>query len=188
MVNGHSFTPSTGNRKRGTAAAGASSGKANNRGVALVVTLLLLSLMSILGLAAVLSGSSDLLINGYYSNYRASFYAADSGLNIARQAMQAQLSASYSTTTFSTPPIASPSTLATSVQTYVTTNYGSSGSPYALSTGGAVKSLSEKFYISSVTLAPATGTPSTTVTNGATTGYPIHLQLLHDVRGHGDGV
>src|SRR5208337_4246451 len=40
-----------------------------------------------LGLAAVLATSSDLLINGYYANYRASFYAADSGLNVARETM-----------------------------------------------------------------------------------------------------
>ena len=52
--------------------------KINDRGIALVITLLLLLLMSVLGLAAVLSSSSDLLINGYYSNYRGSFYAADS--------------------------------------------------------------------------------------------------------------
>ena len=118
-----------------------------------------------------LSGSSDLLINGYYANYRASFYAADSGINIARQAMQTQLAAAYSTTTFSTPPIASAATLATTVQTYVNTNYGSSSSPYSLNAGGAAKSLQEKFYISSVTLAPATGTPTTTVVSGATTAY-----------------
>jgi Tfp pilus assembly protein PilX len=61
--------------------------KLDNRGVALVITLLLLFLMSALGLAAVLATSSDLLINGYYANYRASFYAADSGLNIARESM-----------------------------------------------------------------------------------------------------
>jgi Tfp pilus assembly protein PilX len=57
----------------------------------LVITLLLLFLMSVLGLAAVLSTSSDLLINGYYGNSRASFYAADAGLNIARQAAEAEL-------------------------------------------------------------------------------------------------
>ena len=60
-------------------------GRINDRGVALIVTLLLLFLLSIIGLAAVLTSSSDLLINGYYRNYRGSFYAADSGLNIARQ-------------------------------------------------------------------------------------------------------
>jgi hypothetical protein len=59
--------------------------------VALVITLLLLFLLSVIGLAAVLSASSDLLINGYYNNYRGSFYAADSGLNIARQTLQSAL-------------------------------------------------------------------------------------------------
>jgi len=66
-------------------------GKPNPRGVALVVTLLLLFMMSVLGLAAVLSTSSDALINGYYGNYRGSFYAADSGLTIARQNMQSYI-------------------------------------------------------------------------------------------------
>ena len=66
-------------------------GKTDSRGVALVITLLLLFLMSALGLAAVLTSSSDLMINGYYGNYRGSFYAADSGLNIARQSMQASI-------------------------------------------------------------------------------------------------
>jgi Tfp pilus assembly protein PilX len=61
---------------------------ANDHGVALVITLLLLFLLSIIGLAAVLSTSSDLLINGYYSNSRASFYAAESGVNIARQTLE----------------------------------------------------------------------------------------------------
>ncbi len=63
-------------------------GTIEDRGVALIVTLLLLFLVSALGLAAVLSSSSDLMINGYYGNYRGSFYAADSGLNMARQSMQ----------------------------------------------------------------------------------------------------
>jgi hypothetical protein len=72
----------------------------------LIITLLLLFLMSIIGLAAVLTSSSDLLINGYYSNYRGSFYAADSGLNIARQAMYNDLKSTFTTdfATFQSPP------------------------------------------------------------------------------------
>ncbi len=66
-------------------------GTLKDRGVALVITLLLLLLVSALGLAAVLSSSSDLLINGYYGNYRGSFYAADAGLSVARQSMQTYL-------------------------------------------------------------------------------------------------
>jgi len=99
-----------------------------DRGVALVIALLLLFLMSVIGLAAVLSASSDLLINGYYSNYRGSFYAADSGLNIARQAMYNQLNTSFTTSfaTFQTPPPAGINTLATTVQNSIDTSYGGS--------------------------------------------------------------
>lgn len=68
------------------------------RGIALFTTLLLLSLVSLLGLAMVLSVNSDMLINGYYGNYRGSFYAADSGLNIARQALMNAMQSSVSMT------------------------------------------------------------------------------------------
>jgi Tfp pilus assembly protein PilX len=68
------------------------------RGIALLMTLLLLSLVSLLGLAMVLGVNSDMLINGYYGNYRGSFYAADSGLNIARQSVLNSMQASVSTT------------------------------------------------------------------------------------------
>jgi len=72
-------------------------------GVALITTLLLLMLMTGLSLAMVLSVRSDMLINGYYRNFRGSFYAADSGLNVARQAMRDQVIAaippSFSITT-----------------------------------------------------------------------------------------
>ena len=54
------------------------------RGMALITTLLLLMLLTALGVTMVLTVSSDLLINGYYRNFRGSFYAADSGLNVAR--------------------------------------------------------------------------------------------------------
>jgi len=59
--------------------------RCSERGVALVITLLLLFLLSVVGLAAVLTTSSDVLINGYYRNYRGSFYAADSGATVARE-------------------------------------------------------------------------------------------------------
>src|ERR1051326_4756451 len=65
----------------------------NERGVALITTLLLLMLLTGLSLAMVLSVRSDMLINGYYRNFRGSFYAADSGLNAARQYMQNQVGA-----------------------------------------------------------------------------------------------
>jgi len=45
---------------------------AGDRGFALVFTLLLLGMMSLIALAMVLSSSSDMLINGYYRNARGS--------------------------------------------------------------------------------------------------------------------
>ncbi len=52
--------------------------RAKSRGIALVTTLLLLSLMVAMTLAMVIAVSSDTLITRYYRNFRASFYAADS--------------------------------------------------------------------------------------------------------------
>jgi Tfp pilus assembly protein PilX len=70
--------------------AGSRKGK-DERGVALITTLLILMLLTGLSLAMVLSVRSDMLINGYYRNFRGSFYAADSGLNAARAYMQNQV-------------------------------------------------------------------------------------------------
>jgi Tfp pilus assembly protein PilX len=93
--------------------------------MALVTTLLLLSLMVAMTLAMVIAVSSDSLVTRYYRNFRSSFYAADSGLNVARQYMVDQLVAAVPTGTFAanTQPIAS-GTQAT-VQSSVTTQYGS---------------------------------------------------------------
>jgi Tfp pilus assembly protein PilX len=64
----------------------------STRGVALIVTLLLLMLLVAMTLAMTIAVTSDTLITRYYRNFRASFYAADSGVNIARQYMLNQLS------------------------------------------------------------------------------------------------
>jgi Tfp pilus assembly protein PilX len=103
----------------------------SERGIALVITLLLLLLLSVIGLAAVLSASSDLLINGYYSNYRGSFYAADSGINIARQDMYNQLNHAFTTTytTFVYPPPAGVAALGGTVQNVIKTEYAGAGGP-----------------------------------------------------------
>ena len=180
------------------AQAGAYAGRGkdrDDRGVALIVTLLLLFLMSVIGLAAVLSASSDLLINGYYSNYRGSFYAADSGMNVARQAMYNQLNSGFGTgfATFQTPPPASIATLASTVQTYINNNYGGGApcviNPSSLSTkstcylsagtatnnwangaGSATNSWAESFNTTAtVTLAP--GSPTTLYTGTSISGY-----------------
>jgi Tfp pilus assembly protein PilX len=71
------------------------------RGVALILTLFLLLILTALAVTMVVAVSSDLLINGYYRHYRSSFYAADSGATIVRQAMLSGLQGAISTTTFS---------------------------------------------------------------------------------------
>jgi len=65
----------------------------SERGIALVTVLFLTILMTILGLTMVVSVNSDMMINGYYGNARASYYAADSGMNIARQYLVNQVKA-----------------------------------------------------------------------------------------------
>jgi hypothetical protein len=60
------------------------------RGVALITTLLLLMLLSGLAIAMAWTTQSDMMISGYYRNVRGSFYAADSGLSVVRQAMMNQ--------------------------------------------------------------------------------------------------
>jgi Tfp pilus assembly protein PilX len=76
-----------------------------NRGVALIITLLLLSLITVLTLSMVIATTSDTLIDGYYRNARGSFYAADSGINAVRQYMINQMSSDVPSpfTTFSSP-------------------------------------------------------------------------------------
>jgi Tfp pilus assembly protein PilX len=54
-------------------------------GIALITVLFLTILMSILALTMMVSVNSDMFINGYYGNTRAAYYAADSGMNVARQ-------------------------------------------------------------------------------------------------------
>lgn len=58
------------------------------RGVALVTTLILLALLGAASVAMVLLVSSDAMINGYYRNYRGSFYAADSGVNVVVETLK----------------------------------------------------------------------------------------------------
>src|ERR1700727_1681668 len=66
-------------------------GRAPERGVALIITLLLLSMIMALSVGMVIAMSAETLIGGFYRNYRGSFYAADSGANIAVQYAEDQL-------------------------------------------------------------------------------------------------
>ena len=57
-------------------------------GVALVTTMILLTLLTAASVAMVLMVSSDTMINGYYRNFRGSFYAADSGVNVVVETLK----------------------------------------------------------------------------------------------------
>jgi len=61
--------------------------RSSSRGVALITSLLLLALFTVMTLSMVIATTSDTLIDGYYRNARASFYGADSGVNAVRQAL-----------------------------------------------------------------------------------------------------
>lgn len=73
------------------------------RGAALIITLLLLALLGAASIAAVVLVSSDTMINGYYRNYRGSFYAADSGTNVVVEAMKNSITAAATPT--ANPPL-----------------------------------------------------------------------------------
>ena len=98
-----------------------------SRGMALVTTLLLLTVMIAMTLAMVIAVTSDTLITKYYRNARTSFYAADSGVNIARQTMLSSLSGAALTSgqTFTS------GTLPTLGATDVSTALTSVNTPYA---------------------------------------------------------
>jgi Tfp pilus assembly protein PilX len=140
----------------------AETGEASERGVALVMTLLLLSMVMALSLGMVIAMSSQSLIGGYYRNFRGSFYAADSGLNIAVHQIENQLVAGMPSV-FATPPLttAQATTLGSSTSSGLTSSYGSSTS---LNSGNAGQSWKESFKVtnSSVNLV---GTPTPTSYN-----------------------
>jgi len=145
---------------------------AGDRGFALVFTLLLLSMMSLIALAMVLSSSSDMLINGYYRNARGSFYAADSGLNIARQQLLDQIIAQVPAT-FTTNPI--PTNAAATALSTVLNMYAS---PTSLNAGQAGNSWAEKFVIPNTntcpagfSIAPNSPTPTSYDSNNNPNGY-----------------
>src|SRR5215467_6213533 len=99
----------------------------NERGIALVTTLLLLLLLTAMSLTLVLSVSSDMLLTGYYRNYRGAFYAGDSGLNVARQAVINSLTASIPVgfDTTKAPLGANPTSTGTAAATAGVGSYGS---------------------------------------------------------------
>jgi Tfp pilus assembly protein PilX len=128
----------------------------STRGVALVFTLLVLSLMMVLSLGMVIALSSQTFISGYYRNFRGAFYAADSGVNLTRGAMINQISSRVpATVTLGQAPLStvvgSTNPDASAVQTYMSSTYGSWT---GLNAGQAAASWPGKFELSAS--APAT--------------------------------
>jgi Tfp pilus assembly protein PilX len=161
-------------------------GRFQNHGVALIITLLLLFLLSVIGLAAVMSSSSDLMINGYYKNYRGSFYAADSGLNMARQAISTYFNNNAPATWPTTQSSATTAggTLATSAGTYVTGLYGNS---YSLNgQGQAGNSVPSSFTIITATVSLPTQ-PSGTQTSGNYTQWSYVYNYTLESQGASQG-
>ena len=151
----------------------APAGALTERGVALVITLLMLALVTVLSLGMVIAFSSQTLIGGYYRNYRGAFYAADSGLNIARNQVVAQLQAGVPAT-FTFPPIATSCTSSSAAT--VATTYANLTS---LNTGTAAQSWHEAFKITNATISPVT------VTQGVNTYscvYPYSLTAVGTAR------
>jgi len=125
----------------------------NSRGVALITTLLLLTLMVAMTLGMVIAVTSDTLIARYYRTYRSSFYAADSGVNIVRQYMLNQLASNASVavgTSFSNtspPPLSA--TDASTTLTNTLSQYSSTGtaSYRQVNSGRGANSWPGTFYV-----------------------------------------
>jgi Tfp pilus assembly protein PilX len=133
----------------------------NQDGVALITTMLLLLLLTAMSLTMVLSVSSDMLLTGYYGNYRAAFYAADSGVNIARQQIVASLNGAVPAN-FDVTVGPMPANAASNAQTAGATGYGS------FATVNSYGSWPEKAKVAVVV--PAPGTAITCQTKGGTSG------------------
>src|ERR1700730_3689105 len=144
--------------------------RCKQQGAALVTTLLMLLLLTAMSLTMVLSVSSDMLINGYYRNYRSSFYAADSGLNITRQAMVSEI-LSKVPPTFAVGVAPIPPGTAAAVQSDTLSYYGQNSS---LNNGQSANSWPESYRISAASLALVTAPPQPVVStdiNGKITAY-----------------
>jgi Tfp pilus assembly protein PilX len=139
------------------------------RGIALVIVLLLLSMLMVFSIAMTIAVSSDTMINGYYQNFRGAFYGADSGLNIARQGLVNGLTGAIPATfTVGNSPI--PTGTETTVASNVLSSYASFTT---INTGNAAASWASSFKLTGVTLTQTncvvsyTGSPATAPTCAA---------------------
>jgi len=164
-------------------------------GAALIISLLLLILMSILGLGMVLAVSSDVWINGYYGNYRSSFYAADSGLNIVRQQLTNKMLLNVSTTACTSwgpgggpgaactsYPISNATTAASTVLASVLSTYSSF---IALKDGQSAQSWPGNFALSSQSTFVPVSSP--TANCGATSAAPCIYTFQYNLIALGKG-
>lgn len=166
--------------------------KKKEQGVALITTLLLLMLMTGLSLAMVLSVRSDMLINGYYRNFRGSFYAADSGLNVARQAMRDQVVAAIPPSfSITTQPI-QPGTDA-NVQKYLLNTYGQSFKAFtgqgnaSHSWPGTFKLTNASFTLAGCTVQGGLKTATCGAPAGPVTGYSYVYNYSLTAQGQSQG-
>ncbi|HYL91741.1 MAG TPA: hypothetical protein VEW69_01150, partial [Alphaproteobacteria bacterium] len=168
------------------------------RGVALITTLLLLLLVTAMIVAMVMTAYSDMMVNGFYRNFRGSFYAADSGLNVARQAMMNQFGALAPGVAFNPAVAPLPVNASTQVQNFMVNTYGTGApAPTALAGTGSAQpdSWPGKFRISQV--AVTDGNPVCTVIStgggtcaaplGAVTGYSYRFNYNITVVGQAQG-
>lgn len=132
-----------------------------DRGIALVTTLLLLTLLTAVSVGMVITAGSDELISGYNRNMRSSFYAADSGLNIARQAILNQIVAAVPVTLANRAAQPISAGTAGSVQSGILSLYGTTD--ISINGGQAAGSWPGKYKIAAATLALAPGTTGCSV-------------------------
>lgn len=168
-------------------------GQKDERGVALLASLMLLLLMTGLSVAMVMSVRSDLLVNGYYRNFRGSFYAADSGLNIARQSIVNQIAADLATlgpgyNPQTTVPLSV--TEDTAIQSLISSTYG--GGYQSINTGNASNSWPAKYKITNITFTysqciPLNATGTCLAPVGAPTGYRYIFNYSMTAVGAGQG-
>lgn len=156
-----------------------------NRGVALITALLLLSLFTVMTLAMVIATTSDTLIDGYYRNARGSFYAADSGLNVARQYLVNQVYASLPSTysPANGSPVLSPS--AATILSNLESSSNGFGS-YQSTLGSQTASWPETFTINSsnTTFSMTSCTPSPQCSNGSTTAVTASTPYVYNYLYH----
>jgi hypothetical protein len=155
-----------------------------NRGVALVISLLLLSLFMVLTLSMVIATTSDTLIDGYYRNARASFYAADSGTNAVRQALLNDIFNNALPTGY-TPTGGSPTvTIQGSIPSDITSAFGSYQSLLGSSSSASATSWPGTFKLDPASTISMTCVPSPQCNNGSATPITTNVNYVYTYSYH----